>query len=69
MSVCAFILFMLPCVQVAALRRAGYSSNETYSLSKRDYEAEYEARAQQKALASLMNEIHEGRPLTRLKLK
>jgi hypothetical protein len=40
---CAFILFVLSCVQVAALRRADHSSKESYRLYKKDYETEEEA--------------------------
>jgi hypothetical protein len=38
MSVCAFILFVLSCVQVETLRRADHSSEESYPLSKKVYE-------------------------------
>jgi hypothetical protein len=50
MSVCPFILFLLSCEQIAALRLANHSSKESYRLFvKKDYETEEEARAQQRA--------------------
>jgi hypothetical protein len=45
MSVCAFILFVMSCVWVAALRRADHSSKESYRLCKNDYGTEEEATA------------------------
>jgi hypothetical protein len=39
------------------LRRADHSSKESYCLCKKEYENEEEARAQQRALEPLMNEI------------
>jgi hypothetical protein len=59
MSVCAFILCVLFCVQVAALRWADHSSKESSRLCKKDYETEEEARAQQRAVRAIdewMNE-------------
>jgi hypothetical protein len=56
MSVCAFILFVLSCVYAAALRRVDHSSKESYRLRKKGYETEEEARAQQRAVESTMNE-------------
>jgi hypothetical protein len=49
-------VFVLSCVQVAALRRADHSSKESYRLFKKDYKIEEEARAQQSAVEQLMNE-------------
>jgi hypothetical protein len=54
--VCVFSVFVLFCVQVAALRRADHSSKESYRLCKKDYGTEEEARAQQRAVESLMHE-------------
>jgi hypothetical protein len=56
MSVCVYSVFVLPCVQVAALRRNDHSSKESYRLCKKDYETEEEAREQQRAVEPLMNE-------------
>jgi hypothetical protein len=50
MSVCVYFVFVLSCV---ALRRAHYSSKESYRLRKKDYETEEEARAQQRAVEPL----------------
>jgi hypothetical protein len=36
--VCVLSVFMLPCVQVAALRPADPPSEESYHLCKKDYE-------------------------------
>jgi hypothetical protein len=54
--VCVYSMFVLSCVQVAALRRADPPSKESYCLCKNDYETKEEARAQQKATEPLMNE-------------
>jgi hypothetical protein len=54
--VCVYSVFVLSCVQVTALRQAVPPSKESYRLCKKDYENEEEARAQQRALESLMNE-------------
>jgi hypothetical protein len=60
--VCVYSAFVLSCVQVAALRRADYSSKESYRVCKIDYETEEEDRAQQRAVEQLMNEwMHEVR--------
>jgi hypothetical protein len=56
MFVCAFILFVLSCMYVAALRRAAHSSKESYRLCKNDYETEEEARVQQRAVEPWMSE-------------
>jgi hypothetical protein len=45
------------CVQVAALRRTGLLSKESYRLCKKDYETEEEARAQQRAVEPFINEL------------
>jgi hypothetical protein len=59
--VCVYSVFLLPCVQVAALRRADPSSKESYRLCKNDYETEEGTRTQQRALEPLMDEsIHTG---------
>jgi hypothetical protein len=47
----------LSCVYVAVLRRADHSSKESDRLCKKDYETEEEARAQQRAVESLMNKL------------
>jgi hypothetical protein len=54
--VCVYSVFVLSCVQVAALRHADHSSKESYRLCKKHYETEEEARAQQMAVEPLMNE-------------
>jgi hypothetical protein len=58
MDVCVrvYSVFVLPCVFVAALRRADHSSAESYRLCKKDYETEEDARAQQRTVETLMNE-------------
>jgi hypothetical protein len=43
---CVYSMFVLSCVNVAALRRADHSFKESYRLCKKDYETEEEARAQ-----------------------
>jgi hypothetical protein len=58
MSVCVYSVFVLSYVQVAALRRPDHASVEPYRLRKNDYETEEEARAQQRAVERLMNEIY-----------
>jgi hypothetical protein len=53
----AFILCLCcPVCRFVALRQAGRSSKESYCPSKKDYETEEEATAQQRAAESLMNE-------------
>jgi hypothetical protein len=54
--VCVYSVFVLSCVQVAALRRADHSSKQSYLLCKKYDETEEEARAQQRAVEPLMNE-------------
>jgi hypothetical protein len=58
MSVCVYSVFVLSCVQAAALRRADHSSKESYRLCKKDYGTVEEARAQQRAVEPLMNEMN-----------
>jgi hypothetical protein len=53
-DVCVYVVFVLSCVYVAALRRADHSSKEAYRLCKNYYETR-EVRTQQRALESLMN--------------
>jgi hypothetical protein len=36
--VCIYSVFVLPCVYIAALRRADHSSKESYRLCDKDYE-------------------------------
>jgi hypothetical protein len=47
MSVCVYSVFVLFCVQVAALRRADPPSKELYQLCKKDQETEKVVKAQQ----------------------
>jgi hypothetical protein len=54
--VCVYSVFVLSCVQVAALKRADHSPKESYRLCKNDYETEEEAKTQQRTVESLMNE-------------
>jgi hypothetical protein len=57
LSVYAIILCLCcPVVYVAALRQVDNSSKESYRLCKKDYETEEEAKAQQRAVESLMND-------------
>jgi hypothetical protein len=60
MSVCAFIVFVLPCVLVAAMWRADPPSKESYRLCKKKYKPEKEARAQRRTVVSLMYEWMNG---------
>jgi hypothetical protein len=58
MNVCVYSVFVLSCVQIAALWRANHSSKESYRLCKKDYESEEEARVQKKGctvIDELMN--------------
>jgi hypothetical protein len=60
MSVCVYSVFVLSCVCVTASRPADHSSKESYCLCKKDYEAEEEARVQQRAVEpydKLMNKL------------
>jgi hypothetical protein len=54
--VSVYYVFVLSCVQVAALKRADHSPKEFYGLRKKYYETEEEARAQQRVVEPLMNE-------------
>jgi hypothetical protein len=50
-------VFVLSCLKVVALRGADHSSKESYCLCKKYYGTEKEARAQQRAVEPLMNEL------------
>jgi hypothetical protein len=50
MSVCVYSMFVQPCVQVAALRRADPQSKESYRMCKKYQETEKAAKAQQRAV-------------------
>jgi hypothetical protein len=50
MSVCVYSVFVLSCVQVAALRQADPPSKESYRLCKKDQETEKAAKVQQIAV-------------------
>jgi hypothetical protein len=54
-----FILFVLSFVSVAALRRANYSSKESYRLYTEDYGTEEEGGAKQMTVEPLINEWKE----------
>jgi hypothetical protein len=54
--VCVYAVFVLSCVQVAALRLADLSFMESHRLCKKVYETEEQARAQERAVESLINE-------------
>jgi hypothetical protein len=54
---CASSVFVLPCIYVAALRRADPPSKGSYRLCKKDYETEEEARAEQRPVEPLMDEL------------
>jgi hypothetical protein len=54
-SVCLFCVYVVLCVG-SALRRADPPSKGSYRLCKKHYEAEEEARAQQRAVEPFMNE-------------
>jgi hypothetical protein len=49
-GVCVFILFVLSCVYVAALRRTDPPSKESYVLCKKDEETEGAAKVLQSAV-------------------
>jgi hypothetical protein len=55
--VCVYSVFVLSCIQVAALRRADPLSKEAYRLCKKDYGTEKEVRAQQRAVEPLGKKI------------
>jgi hypothetical protein len=48
MSVCVYSVFVLSCVQIAALRRADPRSKESYRLCKTDQETKNAVKVQQK---------------------
>jgi hypothetical protein len=50
MSACVYSVFVLSCVQVAALRRDDPPSKQSYRLFKKDQGTEKAAKAQQRAL-------------------
>jgi hypothetical protein len=52
--VCVYSVFVLSCMQVAALRRADHSSKESYCLCINDYETDEETRHQQGVVEPLM---------------
>jgi hypothetical protein len=54
--VCFHCVFVLSCIQVATLRLTDHSSKESYSLCKEDYGTEEDARAQQRAVGTVMKE-------------
>jgi hypothetical protein len=54
---CVYYVFVLSCVQVAALRRTDPPSKECNRPCKKDNESEGEARAQQRAVDRLVNEF------------
>jgi hypothetical protein len=54
--VCVYSVFVLSCVQVVDLRRADPPSKGSHCMCEKDYETEQEARDQQMAIGSLMNE-------------
>jgi hypothetical protein len=56
MSVCVYSVFVLSCI-CSGFARADPPSKESYRLCNIDYETEEEARAQQRAVESLMNEM------------
>jgi hypothetical protein len=55
MSVCVYFVFVLSCMQLAALRRADPPSQESYNCVK-DQEAERAVKVQQRAVEPRMNE-------------
>jgi hypothetical protein len=50
MSVCVYSLFVLSCVQAAALRRTDSPSKESYRLGKKGQETEKAANIKQRAV-------------------
>jgi hypothetical protein len=65
--VSVYAVFLLSCVQAAALRLADHSSKEPYRLCKKDYGTEEEARAQQRAAEPLTNK--NGIKIMRFKIR
>jgi hypothetical protein len=57
--VCFYSVFVLSCVQAAALRRADHSLEESYRLCKNYYRTEEETGAQQRGVEQLINERKE----------